>query len=148
LQHKQDERNAEPAGGGDAAKRPASPAALGLSNTSMPTNFFYLYAIKDPRCSLARPFYIGKGTGSRTFDHWVSPDSTRKYKRIKEIVDAAHKPLIYILVEDLTEAQALRLEFELIAAFGTEEIGGLLTNTVVPSGLGWADENYPKQAIF
>jgi hypothetical protein len=102
----------------------------------MPTNFFYVYAIKDPRSSPAKPFYIGKGAGSRAFDHLISPDSTRKYKRIKQIIDSGHKPLIDILVEDLTEAQSLRLEAELIAAFGTEDTGGPLTNAVVPSGLG------------
>ena len=37
---------------------------------------------------------------------------------------------------DLTEAQALKLESELISAFGTEETGGCLTNAVVPAGLG------------
>lgn len=36
----------------------------------------------------------------------------------------------------LSEQQALRLEAELIAAFGTIDTGGLLTNTVMPSGLG------------
>jgi uncharacterized protein len=85
----------------------------------MPTNFFYVYAIKDPRSSPTKPFYIGKGTGSRAFDHLVSPDGTKKYKRIEEVANSGHKPLIDILVEDLAEAQALRLEAELIAAFGT-----------------------------
>jgi len=99
----------------------------------MPTNFFYVYAIKDPRSSQPKPFYIGKGAA---FDHLVTPDGTRKYKRIKQILDEGRKPLIDILVEDLTEAQALKLEAELIAAFGTEETGGILTNAVVPSGLG------------
>jgi hypothetical protein len=66
----------------------------------------------------------------------VVPDRTRKYVRIKDIIDSGAKPLIDILVEDLTEAQALRLEAELIAAFGTEDTGGLLTNSVVPAGLG------------
>jgi len=102
----------------------------------MATNFYYVYALKDPRSSLARPFYVGKGTGSRAYDHLVTPDRTRKYARIKDIVDAGAKPLIDILVEDLTEAQALRLEAELISAFGTEDTGGLLTNAVVPAGLG------------
>ena len=102
----------------------------------MATNFFYVYAIKDTRSSPAKPFYIGKGAGSRAFDHLVSPDNTRKYKRIKDILDSGKEPLIAILAEDLTESQALRLEAELIAAFGTEETGGLLTNAVVPSGLG------------
>lgn len=102
----------------------------------MNSSFFYVYAIKDPRSKQPRPFYIGKGTGSRAYDHLVSPDSTRKYKRIKEILDAGKKPIIDILVDDLTEAQALKIEAELIAAFGTEETGGVLTNAVVPSGLG------------
>lgn len=102
----------------------------------MATNFYYVYALKDPRSSPAKPFYVGKGTGSRAYDHVVSPDRTRKYGRIREILDSGAKPLIDILVEDLTEAQTLRLEAELIAAFGTEDTGGLLTNSVVPAGLG------------
>lgn len=102
----------------------------------MATNFYYVYALKDPRSSPAQPFYVGKGTGSRAYDHLVTPDRTRKYARIKEIIDAGARPLIDILVEDLTEAQALRLEAELIAAFGTEDTGGFLTNAVVPAGIG------------
>ena len=35
----------------------------------------------------------------------------------------------------MTELQALRLEAELISAFGTIDSGGLLTNSVLPSGL-------------
>lgn len=107
-----------------------------LKSDSMTTNFFYVYAIKDPRSKQPKAFYVGKGTGSRAFDHLVSPDSTKKYKRIKEIVESGQKPIIDILVDDLTEAQALKIEAELISAFGTEETGGILTNAVVPSGLG------------
>ena len=102
----------------------------------MTTNFFYVYAIKDPRSKQPKPFYVGKGTGSRAYDHLVSPDATKKYKRIREILDTGKRPIIDILVDDLTEAQALKIEAELIAAFGTEETGGILTNAVVPSGVG------------
>ena len=101
----------------------------------MATNFYYVYALKDPRSSPAMPFYIGKGTGSRAYDHLVAPDRTRKYSKIKEIANDAHTPLVVILVDDLSEYQALRLEAELIAAFGTEDTGGPLTNAVVPSGM-------------
>ena len=102
----------------------------------MATKFFYVYALKDPRTSPAKPFYIGKGGGSRAFDHLVMPDATKKYARIKEIIADGANPMVDILIEDLTEAQAFRLEAELISAYGTLETGGILTNTVVPSGLG------------
>lgn len=102
----------------------------------MAENFFYVYALKDPRSSPALPFYIGKGAGSRAFDHLVQPDATRKYQKIQEIISSGHKPLVDILVEDLTENQALRIEAELVAAFGTLDTGGPLTNAVVPAGLG------------
>lgn len=102
----------------------------------MAINFFYIYALKDPRTSPAKPFYIGKGTGSRAFDHLIKPDETEKYKKIKEIIASGSVPLVDILVEDLTESQAYRLEAELISAFGTIDTGGVLSNSVVPSGLG------------
>jgi len=102
----------------------------------MATNFDYVYSLKDPRSSPAMPFYIGKGTGSRVYDHLIKPDSTRKYDRIKEIEALGATPLVDVLVDDISEYQALKIESELIAAFGTEETGGILTNAVVPSRVG------------
>lgn len=97
---------------------------------------FYVYALKDPRSSPATPFYIGKGTGSRAHDHAARPDDTPKGQRIREIQSAGHQVLVARMVDSLSESQALRLEAELIAAFGTVASGGLLTNTVMPPGLG------------
>lgn len=97
---------------------------------------YYVYALKDPRTSPAMPFYIGKGTGTRSYDHLIRPDDSQKGLRIKEITSSGSNVLVTRLVDSLSEEQALKLEAELIAAFGTTETGGLLTNAVMPSGLG------------
>ncbi len=96
---------------------------------------FYVYALKDPRSSPARPFYIGKGAGTRAWDHELRVDQSAKGERIRQIHDAALDVLTVKLVEGLSEAEALRIEAELISAFGTEDRGGLLTNAVVPTGV-------------
>jgi hypothetical protein len=97
---------------------------------------YYVYALKDPRKSPALPFYVGKGVGSRSYDHAVRADNTRKGRRIREILEAGSSVLVSRLLDALTESQAMRLEAELIAAFGTIDSGGILTNTVLPTGLG------------
>jgi len=96
---------------------------------------YYVYALKDPRGNPAKPFYIGKGTGIRAWEHELKADSTRKGKRIREIQGTGAKVLISKLADELTENEALKIEAELISAFGTEAKGGLLTNSVIPLGI-------------
>lgn len=97
---------------------------------------YYIYALKDPRRSPAQPFYIGKGVGPRRFDHLKIDDGSEKTRRIREIQDEGFDVIVSVLVDNLTESQALRLEAELIAAFGTLDAGGILLNKVLPTGLG------------
>jgi len=97
-------------------------------------NPYYIYGLKDPRLTPAATFYIGKGTGIRAWQHTLNIDSTRKGRRIADIVAAGLEVITTVLADDLTESQALKLEAELISAFGTETTGGSLTNSVVPSG--------------
>jgi uncharacterized protein len=98
-------------------------------------NVFYVYALKDPRKSPARAFYIGKGAGTRAWEHELKVDSSSKGQTIRAIRDAGREVLTVKLAENLTEAEALKLEAELIGAFGTERSGGCLTNAVVPTGI-------------
>jgi hypothetical protein len=93
---------------------------------------YYVYALKDIRSSPAKPFYIGKGTGIRAWEHDLSIDSSAKGERIKAIHEAGLEVLVSKLVEQITELDALRIEAELISAFGTEATGGILTNSVIP----------------
>src|SRR5262249_39728169 len=106
-----------------------------LDSIRMAETSYYVYALKDPRTSPAKPFYIGKGTGTRAYDHLARPDESARGRRIKEITGSGGKVLVARLLEDLSEEQAIKLEAELISAYGTEETGGLLTNVVLPSGL-------------
>jgi uncharacterized protein len=97
-------------------------------------NVYYVYALKDPRSSSAKPFYVGKGTGTRAWEHELQADGSAKGQTIKKIRAAGLEVLTVRLVDNLTETEALKIEAELIGAFGTEQNGGILKNVVVPSG--------------
>ena len=75
---------------------------------------FYVYALKDPRWSPARPFYIGKGAGTRAWEHELRIDQSAKGERIRQIHGAKLQVLTVKLVEGLSEAEALRIEAELM----------------------------------
>ena len=100
----------------------------------MENRSYYVYALKDPRKKPASIFYIGKGTGSRKDEHLITPDKTPKGLFITEILDSGQNVTVVTLSDELTETQALKLEAELIAAFGTEKNGGILKNTITPKG--------------
>ena len=99
----------------------------------MAQNPFYVYALKDPRFKPAKPFYIGKGTGNRAWEHQDQVDDSEKGCVISEIQAAGLQVLHTKISDDLTEEQALKIEAELISAFGIRSQGGMLTNRVRPN---------------
>lgn len=100
----------------------------------MPIGSFYVYALFDPRDVPPKPFYIGKGSGSRAYAHMAEEGEAPKNQRIRQIQSAGLDVIVRQLVSDLSETDALRIEAQLIAAHGTKETGGFLLNKVIPSG--------------
>lgn len=81
---------------------------------------YYVYGLIDPRTG--QFFYIGKGTGSRVFEHEKeslnSPDSDKlKLKTISEIKSQGLAVRKIIINSNLTEAEAFAAEAALINAF-------------------------------
>ena len=99
----------------------------------MPMNPFYVYALKDPRLRPASIFYIGKGTGNRAWEHQDEDADSDKCRVIAAIKSAGFDIVHAVLADDLTENQALKIEAELISAFGVRSQGGHLTNVVRPN---------------
>lgn len=99
----------------------------------MAQNPLYIYALKDPRQNPAKPFYIGKGTGNRAWEHQSQIDGSEKGEVIQGIHESGLSVLHTVLADNLTEEQALKLEAELISAFGVRKYGGLLTNKFRPN---------------
>ena len=106
----------------------------------MAQNPFYVYALKDSRSRPAKPFYIGKGTGNRAWEHQAKIDDSPKGQVIQAIFAEGLDVLHTIIADNLTENQALKIEAELIAAFGIQSQGGMLTNKIKPN-----PENIRKQ---
>jgi hypothetical protein len=113
----------------------------------MPASPFYVYALKDPRENPARIFYIGKGTGNRAWEHQKEEGESDKNVVISEIQNSGLDLVHVVLASNLTETEALKIEAELIAAFGIRSRGGLLTNNVMPNievELAASDINVPE----
>jgi hypothetical protein len=108
-------------------------AKVAKSGINCRTRAFYVYALKDPREKPSKAFYIGKGTGNRAWEHQINVDDSAKGSVIQQILDAGQKVIHTIIADNLTEQQALKIEAELISAFGIRSRGGLLTNNVRPN---------------
>jgi uncharacterized protein len=76
---------------------------------------YYVYVYIDPRDF--KPFYYGKGKGSRKDAHLFDHNPSQKTTRITEIRKDNEEPLIRVLAHDLTEEQALVVEATLIWQF-------------------------------
>ena len=74
-----------------------------------------------------------KGTGNRAWEHQINIDDSEKGRVIQAIKNEGYEVIHTIVSDNLTEEQALKIEAEMISAFGITTRGGLLTNKVTPS---------------
>jgi hypothetical protein len=94
---------------------------------------YYVYMYIDPRDD--KPFYIGKGCGSRVLAHLSDENESEKKRHIDAILDSGNEPLLYIVQHGIeNEETALRVETALIDCL---KIDGL-TNAM----RGWGSEKY------
>jgi hypothetical protein len=92
---------------------------------------YYTYMLVDPRNNL--PFYVGKGTGRRCYQHLTEARSGRnnshKCNVIRKILSLGMEPVIKVVDSGLTEAVAFELEEFLIQELGRhDKSSGHLTN--------------------
>lgn len=80
---------------------------------------YYVYELGDPRDGSV--FYVGKGTGSRAWQHTRKvlnggkDSNARKMAKIRAILDAGHHPSVNIIAEYDNQEDALEHEAELIS---------------------------------
>lgn len=99
---------------------------------------YYVYAYVDPRNG--RPFYVGKGKGSRALAHLMARGNSRKATLLRELRRAGFKPRIDILAHGLRdEESALRIESAAIDLLGLEK----LTNQV----RGWHSVQFGRMTL-
>lgn len=86
---------------------------------------FYVYLYVDPRTE--RPFYVGKGIGSRVLSHFRDPGDSDKTATIAELLALGLEPRLEILAHGLPDEEAaFRVEAAVIDLLGL----GSLTNQV------------------
>lgn len=102
---------------------------------TIPSPRFYVYVLSRPD---SRPFYVGKGQGSRVFDHDAEARSghhCHKCSVIRKIWRSGGEIQRYILLETDNEQEALEYEVAIIALYGRENLTNLTDGGQGVSGL-------------
>lgn len=105
------------------------PYVLSTQSLSVPRCGFYVYELIDPENNL--PFYVGKGTRRRCFQHMSVKDlqqHSHKTHTIRQILNKGLQVVVSVVLISLNELECLQHERTLIAKYGKRPQRGLLTN--------------------
>lgn len=127
---------------------------------------FYIYIYLDPRtpgryeygdyCFLYEPFYVGKGSGDRMFEHLKNYELSKnsfKSNKIKSILNSGYTPYIIKIIENIeNEDISYSLEEEIIKTIGRFTNNGPLVNLKEGgkgglSGYVYTDEQLRQKSI-
>lgn len=111
---------------------------------------YYTYVLIDPRN--CQPFYVGKGTKRRMYDHWKHRHAKRvsnwQLKRVLcELEQLGLRPTYVKVVDNVCEQEAFSKEVELIHEYGRLDMGtGTLCNmTCGGDGVGSRSKEWRKR---
>jgi len=125
----------------------------------MKENKYYVYAYLDPNisgrfeyldtCFLFKPFYIGKGSKNRLFQHLKDAKSKyyKKSERHHYINKLDTKPYIIKIKDSLTELQAFDLEEKYIETIGLDNLTNLVVSCIVHQPNGYKHSVETKRKI-
>lgn len=102
----------------------------------------YLYAYYDPTDKTNFPFYIGRGTENRAFEHLKQSHNSEVQTIINKIRKSGMRPTVKIIIHGLSLQQAKAAETAAIALFGKDN----LANAVKGSGSGLTNSS-PQELI-
>lgn len=119
---------------------------------NQPSLSHYTYVLINPTTD--KPFYVGKGTGTRYLDHFkeaITNKTHNKYKTntIRKILNQNQEILIEIVFESNNEKECYDEEIELIKFHGRKNNKtGILTNlTDGGEGGSWKHSEIHKQSL-
>jgi hypothetical protein len=108
-------------------------------------NNYYVYQLIDPRNN--KPFYIGEGKDKRAWSHLTFSsgcNNPHKDRIIQKIHNLGLKVIVKVIYTDLTKAESTRLEEELIAEIGIDNLSNICANANPPILTGEANGFYGK----
>lgn len=125
-------------------------------------NKYYLYCFLDPNkpgkymyeglnmSFLYEPFYIVKGSGDRIKAHFYPSNlKIKNYKnnKIKNIINSGNKPIVEIIINNLSEIDSYILEKDFVSKIGRVDIkSGPLTN-LTDGGYGALNLQLPTKRL-